>query len=403
MATIRNQQVGGSTRLDPLFFPRALSTTPESVWHTAMLRTKFVTLACIVVVRCSSPPTEAQRATSHNSAAPPSLEQEIAGIVPALLEEYNIPGASVAVIVDGEVALARGFGVLRAGEESPVNERTVFQAASLSKPVVAYGVHLLAQEGRIDLDRPLSEYMDAPYVDDSRIIRITARVALSHTTGFPNWRPKRWTDNPAPLEIEFDPGSRFQHSGEGYVYLQRVVERVTGESLDVYLRRAVLEPLGMSDSSFVWEERFEAVHASPHDGEGLPQEKWRPREALAAGTLHTTAADYARFLQAVVTDSSDGPLRSDAIDLMLEPHSTIDDELGWALGWGIERAEDGTAFWQWGDDETFKALTAGSRSRRAAVVVLTNGQWGRNVARPIMELSLGPRRFLDFRMVNYRP
>ncbi len=348
-----------------------------------MFRAMFAVLAAFLILRT---------ATAQDAAS-------IAEIVPPLLKEYNVPGAAVAVIRDGEIVLVRGFGLLRAGEKAPVGERTVFQAASLSKPVVAYGTHLLVREGKLELDRPLSEYLETPYVDDPRIARVTARIALSHTTGFPNWRPKKWTDDPELLEIEFDPGSRFQYSGEGYGYLQHVLEEITGETLDVYLRRVVLWPLGMVDSSFVWEERFETVHASPHDGDGVAGKKWRPREAIAAGTLQTTAADYARFLRAVVND---GLLGKEATERMLTPHSTIDDELGWALGWGVETTEDGTVFWQWGDDGSFKALAAGSHSRRTAVVVLSNGQWGLDVARPVIEHVLGRRRFLDFRMVNYR-
>jgi len=134
---------------------------------------------------------------------------------------------------------------------------------------------------------------DEPYDhDDPRLQRITARVVLSHTTGFPNWRPDNWSGDPKPLRIKFEPGARFRYSGEGYVYLQRVVERITGETLDVYLRRTVLDPLDMRSSSYVWEERFESVHAVPHDGKARPQEKSRPEAALAAGTLQTTAADY---------------------------------------------------------------------------------------------------------------
>ena len=345
-----------------------------------MLRTIFAVLTAFFVLRT---------ATAQDAAS-------IAEIVPPLLEEYNVPGLAVAVIRDGEIALVRGFGSLRAGEKAPVGDRTVFQAASLSKPVVAYGTHLLVREGKLELDRPLSDYLETPYVpylDDPRIVRITARIALSHTTGFPNWRPKKWTDDPELLEIEFDPGSRFQYSGEGYGYLQHVLEEVTGETLDVYLRRAVLTPLGMVDSSFVWEERFETVYASPHDGDGVAGEKWRPREAIAAGTLQTTAADYALFLRAVVTD---GLLGKEATERMLTPHSTIDDELGWALGWGVETTEDGTVFWQWGDDGSFKALAAGSRARRTAVVVLTNAQRGLDVARPVVENVLGPPTFSRF-------
>ena len=159
----------------------------------------------------------------------------------------------------------------------------------------------------------------------------------------------------------------------------------------------------MVDSSFVWEERFETVYASPHDGDGVAGEKWRPREAIAAGTLQTTAADYALFLRAVVTD---GLLGKEATERMLTPHSTIDDELGWALGWGVETTEDGTVFWQWGDDGSFKALAAGSRARRARGERRSSCSPTRNGGSTSPVLSSrtcsGRRRFLDFRMVNYR-
>ena len=87
---------------------------------------------------------------------------------------------------------------------------------------------------------------------------------------------------------------------------------------------------------------------------------------------------------------------------MLTPHSSIDEFLGWSLGWGTEQRDSGMLFWQWGENEGIKTLAAGSRSTRTAVVVLTNGEWGHNVSRPIFELVLGEARFLDFRMVNYR-
>jgi CubicO group peptidase (beta-lactamase class C family) len=247
--------------------------------------------------------------------------------------------------------------------------------------------------------------VQSPYVEDPRLDRITARLVFSHSSGFPNWRPGRWSNDPKPLLIEFDPGERFQYSGEGYVYLQRVVEHLTGETLDRYLERAVFEPLGMTDSSFLWEKRFEDNHASPHDGEGAPGRKWRPREAAAFGTLHTTASDYARFLQALVADDPDSPkpLSSTSIERMLTPHSSIDNFLGWSLGWGTERRDNDILFWQWGDNGDVKALSTGSRSTGTAVVVLTNGRWGLDVSRAIMELVLGKGRFFDFRFVQYRP
>ena len=285
----------------------------------------LVALALPVLAACSSPSGEPP---VQKSLAPADLEADIAELVPPLLAKYKVPGASVAVLVDGEVVLAQGYGQRRAEDASmPVDENTVFQAASLSKPVVAFGVHQLMVERptELSLDQPLMAHRPpaAPYEDDDpRFDLITPRLVLSQSTGLPNWRPNDRGPNPKPLKFKRDPGTRFGYSGEGYVYLQRVVEHITHESLNVYLQRTVLGPLALADSSFVWEARFEDRYATPHDKKGRPKNKHRPQQASAAGTLHTTAADYARFLQKVLGDGPDGT------GAWLAMVSTIDDH--WA-------------------------------------------------------------------------
>ncbi|MCI0434419.1 MAG: beta-lactamase family protein [Gemmatimonadetes bacterium] len=330
------------------------------------------------------------------------LQRELDILVPRLMREYRVPGASLAVILDGEVAFTRVYGVRRAGEPDAVDDGTVFQAASLTKPVVAWGAHRLVAEDRLDLDRPLYEYVDTLWVSDPRVRSITARMVLSHSTGFPNWRPDRFTASPGPLEIRFDPGTRFQYSGEGYQYLQHVMETITGESLDAYLDRAALRPLGMTESGLVWTDAFERNHASPHNGEGAAQQKWRPRVPLAAGTLQTTAADYARFMVALLgTRAPESDTGVDP-DVMLTPATAIDSVLSWALGLGMDTSRGDRVFWQWGDDGPFKAMMAASRDRRRGVVVLTNGHFGLDVARAVVERVLGEQAFLRFRMISYR-
>lgn len=142
-----------------------------------------------------------------------------------------------------------GFGVKNAKIGLPVTAETVFEAASLSKPVFAYGVLKLIDQGKLGLDVPLTTYLPKPYIDgDERLNKITARIVLSHRTGFPNWRGK------PSLKICFTPGERFSYSGEGYIYLQRVVEHITGKPLNEYITEAVFTPLGMANSSYVWRQ-----------------------------------------------------------------------------------------------------------------------------------------------------
>jgi len=140
---------------------------------------------------------------------------------------------------------------MNAATKKPVTNETVFEAASLSKPVFAYGVLKLVDQGKLDLDTPLNKYLGNNYdvVDDPRINLITARHVLSHTSGFPNWRDNDRTKN---LLIHFTPGDKWSYSGEGMVYLSKVIEKITGLSLEDFMQQTVLQPLGMTSSSYIW-------------------------------------------------------------------------------------------------------------------------------------------------------
>ncbi len=227
--------------------------------------------------------------------------------VARLISAGAVPALSLAVIEHGALSRVVAVGVRHATTREPVTERTVFEAASLSKPVVAYAVLQLADAGRLRLDEPLARHVPDYIPDDPRVAAITARHVLAHMTGLPNWRSGQ-----RPLRTYFAPGQRFSYSGEGFVFLQRAVERITGKSLDGVAARLVFAPLEMRDSSFVWQGRFEADHAAPHDDALRPGAKFKPVEANAAYSLQTTAADYARFLEAVLAgtrlDAATAPL-----------------------------------------------------------------------------------------------
>jgi len=163
------------------------------------------------------------------------------------MKEAEIPGLSIALVRDGKTYWAQSFGERDVATKAPVMEDTVFNVGSLSKPVFAYGVLKLVDQGKLGLDVPLTKYLLKPYVEgDDRLQQITARFVLSHRTGFPNWRGND------PLKIYFTPGERFSYSGEGMVYLQKVVEQITGKPLNDYMQEAVFAPLGMTSSSYVW-------------------------------------------------------------------------------------------------------------------------------------------------------
>lgn len=127
------------------------------------------------------------------------------------MDSLRIPGMSLAIINKGKIVYVKGFGFANLENRKPVTAQTNFEAASMSKPVFSFYVQRLANDGIIDLDKPLFKYLPATDINDERYKKITARMVLSHTTGLPNWREGE------KMELAFDPGSAFSYSGEGYM------------------------------------------------------------------------------------------------------------------------------------------------------------------------------------------
>lgn len=347
-------------------------------------------------------------------------DAELLAELPGLMRLASVPGVSIAVVERGTVAWARSFGVLSTSTQQPVGDDTLFEAASMSKPVFAYGALRLADAQRLDLDRPLVTYHRPSYLpSDPRIDRITARHVLAHTSGLPNWGDDA---NPETLRPAFDPGTRFLYSGEGYFWLQLAVERITGLGLDAFMRQTLFEPAGMRHSAFAWDESLvSAVSFGHRDGApvaghgtrpvmklivpraqrwGKPIRDWlhedwlrvaaeldpanparRVRFVNAAGSLLTTATDYARFLSHVVahTPRAAWELTESTQIAMLSPQVAVrpGDPLWWGLGWTIERSADGWRCGHEGNNENLFTSYAGADSARGrALVILTNAGGG---------------------------
>jgi CubicO group peptidase (beta-lactamase class C family) len=327
--------------------------------------------------------------------------------IPEGMAQANTVGVSVALVhsTEGEsdpVVWQRGFGLKDAESGEPVTPETVFQAASLSKPAFAYTVLVASRDGLLDLDTPLSAYLPEPYIaGDPRLHQITARHVLSHTPGFPNWRPKE-----QPLRIHFSAGERFAYSGEGHVYLQRVIEHLSGQPLDAWMRSRLLGPLGMQRSSYVWVDTYETEAARGHDEEGKPTEMRRMRGPNAAYSLYTTPSEYARFVGALL-QPSDGSLylTVDEVTGILAPQVPVNDggldaerptsevrtseRVSWGLGWGLQHAPGIEAFWHWGDNGDYQAFVMGSRQLGRGMVCMANCKSGRQLWADLFGLAFG--------------
>ncbi len=325
--------------------------------------------------------------SAQDTAIPQALERAI----PRLLEQGSIPGLSIALIESGEIRWSGTFGVRSLASSEPVDAQTVFEAASLSKPVFAYVVLRMVERGDFDLDKPLAEILPYERLEhEDRYRQITARMVMSHSSGLPNWGGDR-------LELEFDPGTAFNYSGEGFVYLQKTVEKLTGLTLDQVARREVFAPLGMERSSYVWQEAFQADIAARHDSQGEVSPIGHSNEANAAASLLTTAQDYARFLNAIVKSQG---LKPPTAAAMLQPERSLESatwgaseeakqHLSWGLGWGLQATQRERAFWHWGDNGDAKAFTMVDVDTGSGFVYFANSSDGLSIAGAIVELVFG--------------
>jgi CubicO group peptidase (beta-lactamase class C family) len=327
----------------------------------------------------------------------PSFEAEILqmmGVAP-------VPGAVLGVVQKGTPPWIHPLGVRNVETKEPVTVDTVFQAASLSKQVAAYLAFAFRERGKLDFDRTLVSYVDD--LTDKAAREVTVRQVLSHSSGFPNWR-----NTPGkPLVPEFAPGSRFQYSGEGFFYLQRILEQIDGRGYCEIVDSMVFQPLGMVSSSMMWKPELADRYALPHNGRGELRKNWdRSSKALheiakqkgqtiagwkysdyeaavkengdpvlpnymlpnAAASMVTTARDYARFLTAAIQNPEIG-----------KEQIRIRPLLAWGLGWGIERVAGREYVWQWGDNGGYKNIVIGDPANGSGIFVFTNGDSGARV------------------------
>ena len=317
--------------------------------------------------------------------------------------KYGVCNAAVAVIKGRRlesVETAQGCT-----SELVLTPESVFEAASLSKPVFAYAVLKLVQEGKMDLDAPVLKYLPQGYVhsfqpyladsasdrvSDQRLQAVTVRMVLNHTSGLPNW-------SAGPLAFDQPPGDKWHYSGEGYVFLQRAVEAVTGEKLDAVMAHRVFEPLGMTHSEYTRKPRLEKFIVPGSTWEGTTLRSFPFQVPVAAFTLYTSAQDYGRFLTAVLNDER--TLRQ-IVDASVPVNPQLD--LNWGLGWGVERHADDAVIWHWGNNPGYRAFVMASTRTGDGFVVLTSNERGLALAEPLGERIVpgGPHKTFRFHLLR---
>lgn len=342
-------------------------------------------------------------ASARNEETPPLVIDKDKGIVtsdldklvPELLEKSHVPGLQIALIRDGKLAWNGSYGIMSTAGTAPVTDETIFEAASLTKPFFAYYVMMLVDEGTIDLDSPIMEYL--PREEIEKLIRhsldtegfrldwferITARHVLSHAAGMPHG------EGGSPYPLFSEPGTKYKYSAEGYFYLQKAVEHLKGEKLEDLMKKNVIDPLGMKHSCMVWRDAYESTMANGHDAYGTPQDFRKRNESHAGASLYTTAADYALFVCAVI--NGDGLKKETWIE-MLTPQVEVDKERGltWSLGFSLQKDKNGKAFWQWGDYGIFRNYIIAYPEQKTAMVYLANSFHGLSICGELVAKSIG--------------
>lgn len=300
----------------------------------------------------------------------------------------------------GDVAIALvSAGELRdeyyAAPAGTVNRETVFPVASMSKWVTAVGVMQLAQAGQLDLDAPVARYLTRWTLPASQydLAGVTARRLLSHTAGltdglgFADYRldervpsieeslraPRASSGRPTAIVIGSAPGARWQYSGGGYLILQLLVEEVTHQTFGAYMRRAVLEPLGLTCSSF--DTTVPTNAARMYDAAGRPAPRFQYAAAAATG-LSTCTADMVRWVHAHVARGSTPALSAELIRRMREPHGAQFGADIWGLGTMLYAPTAAGSFVFGHDGQNDPAINASVRinpDNDDAIVVLSSG------------------------------
>jgi CubicO group peptidase (beta-lactamase class C family) len=323
------------------------------------------------------------------------LLRAVEGAAQRALAVSTAPGLAVALVQDGEVVWAAGYGLSDPATGRPVTASTRFQAASLAKPVTAWGVLRLVEAGRIGLDEPIIGHLRRWRPPPSRFDAdgLTVRRLLSHTAGlsvhgYVGQRPDRpvpsivaslagETGDGFPVELLAAPGRGWLYSGGGYSVAQLLIEELTGRPFADHMRVEVLEPLGMTASSFRWSRTAET--ARPHDAGGRPLPDFAFAEQAAAG-LVTTAPDLARFLAAAVAGPRGEPpgrgvLSPAGVRLALTAAPATEGRWGLGYGLGLTPGGDLLAYHE-GANRGWRAGLALLPDRRSGIAVLANGDAG---------------------------
>ncbi len=304
--------------------------------------------------------------------------EEINAFLDKQMVNHQIPGLSMSIINEGKVVYYKTKGYANIEKLKPVDGQTIFEGASLSKPLFAFFVMCFVEQGKLSLDKPLFEYLPYPDIaQDIKYKEITARMVLSHTSGFPNWR----TDYPSKeLFLKFKPGTGFEYSGEGYQYLAEVlahIENTDAFGLEKLFNETVARPFGMINTQFMQTKQILKRKATPYKNSSPLIWSKANQDFGAAYSVHSEALDFSKWVIAILNESLLSAqtyamyFSPQNVDIPADHQSRAFGLFDWTLGFSLFKIPD-NFYYHGGNNYGFTSMVGLDREKKWAVVLFTN-------------------------------
>ena len=385
-------------------------------------------LVCFVILFSTANIVSAQKVTRLNGST--ILLDSLDKTIERLLHAADVQGLEISIFNNNRIVYKKAFGYTRSDTRLPLQTNSNMYGASFSKAVFAVLVMKLVEEGALDLDKPLQQYLSKPIYDykpltrwhdnysdlknDSLYKKITARMCLDHTTGFANWR---WDEKDEKLRVNFEPGKKYNYSGEGMVYLQVVLEKMLGKSLETMMQEKIFTPLGMNMSSYTWQPQFEKDYAIGHNSAGELYEKDKDNEARSASTLETSLDDFTLFIEGVLNNRI---LKSTSRNKMFTPQIRLRSvqqfgpfrfrdttannaiNLSYGMGWGLLQSKYGIGAFKEGHGDGFQHYTIIFPNKGTGIILMSNSDNAESIFKELLEVCIGDT-FTPWYWENYIP
>ena len=355
--------------------------------------TKLLYLFCLIIIATGC---ETQDSTIiQNLKGFEVSTDSINAFLRSRMDTLNIPGLSIAVINEGKVVYHQTFGYADLGKELPVTEKTIFEGASMSKSVFAFFVMTYVEEGKLDLDRPLYEYL--PYQDiayDERYKKITARMVLSHRSGLPNWREN---EEDGKLKLKFEPGTAYEYSGEGYQYLAMVLKHIEGsdwKGLETRFQDRVAKPLGMEHTVFIPTAYTNKNKAEPYNGQGQwidwKNDYWYKKDKgkfVAPASILSEPIDFSKWMIAIM--GKKGLSEKSYVELFKHHSKMSTSSTGisvyYTLGFITADKHYSSTYFHGGNNEGFTCWYLMDVDKNWGYVLFTNSEFGEKLGNEVWD------------------